>query len=725
VTGTSAGSPTTRPPGAGADAGDPPGHSAGAFHDLARYLGLPQVSALRMSPDGSRLVASVSLPHSDGTRSVTSLWEVDPGGRRPARRLTSSPDGESFAAFGPDGSVLFTSRRPDPQGRPGKGSDDRPATLWVLPHVGEAVPLAARAGGFGTVAVARRAPVIVALADTLPESQGEAEDDERRTRRSDAKVTAVLHDSYPVRYWDEDLGPGAPRLLVARLPEPHPLDEAPLPGDGAARPAVLEWLALTGHEGHRLRRADLDVTDDGGTVVTTWQVAEPGGSWRSAVVAVDVATGARRTLLDDPRREFGRPRVSPDARWVAVVVEDRPTSGEPPDVQVGIVPLGAPDGGAPGDGGDGLRLLAPGWDRWPGAPVWLPDGSGLLVAADDEGRRPVFRLDLDGGVTRLTGDDGAYADVHVPPDGERVFALRSTVAAPPHPVWFDPATPGQDPAVLPGPVGPVDVPGRLTEVHATGTDGTPVRGWLCLPDETPDAPGAPLVLWLHGGPLSSWTDWSWRWCPWLLTARGYAVVVPDFALSTGYGRDFVRRGWGAWGGHPATDALAVADAAARVRGVAADRQAVMGGSFGGYLTNWLLGRTDRFAAAVTHASLYALDQFGATTDAAHYWRRELTPEMEREHSPHRHIDAWRTPTLVVHGDDDHRVPIGEALRLWWDLANRHQREDGTMTHRFLYFPDEHHWVTSPPHVRVWYETVLAFLDHHVRGLPWRAPELLR
>jgi dipeptidyl aminopeptidase/acylaminoacyl peptidase len=233
------------------------------------------------------------------------------------------------------------------------------------------------------------------------------------------------------------------------------------------------------------------------------------------------------------------------------------------------------------------------------------------------------------------------------------------------------------------------------------------------------------VLWLHGGPLSSWNDWSWRWCPWLLTAQGYAVVIPDFALSTGYGRDFVRRGWGAWGDRPYTDALAVADAAAAVPGVDGRRQAVMGGSFGGYLTNWVLGHTDRFAAAVTHASLYALDQFGGTTDAAHYWRRELTPEMEQAHSPHRHVDAWRTPTLVIHGDDDHRVPIGEALRLWWDLAARHQGEDGTMPHRFLYFPDEHHWVMSPQHAQVWYRTVLAFLDHHVRGLPWRAPEHLR
>jgi dipeptidyl aminopeptidase/acylaminoacyl peptidase len=171
--------------------------------------------------------------------------------------------------------------------------------------------------------------------------------------------------------------------------------------------------------------------------------------------------------------------------------------------------------------------------------------------------------------------------------------------------------------------------------------------------------------------------------------------------------------------------MAVTEAAAAHPAVDGSRAAVMGGSFGGYLTNWVLGRSERFRAAVTHAGLYALDQFGPTTDTAHYWRRELTPEMERQNSPHLHIDRWRTPTLVIHGDRDYRVPVGEALRLWWDLADRHQDEDGTLPHRFLYFPDENHWILKPQHVEVWYDTVLAFLDHHVLGREWRTPEVLR
>ena len=175
------------------------------------------------------------------------------------------------------------------------------------------------------------------------------------------------------------------------------------------------------------------------------------------------------------------------------------------------------------------------------------------------------------------------------------------------------------------------------------------------------------MLWVHGGPLGSWNAWHWRWNPWLLVAQGYAVLLPDPALSTGYGQDFIQRGWGAWGFAPYTDLMAATDAACAHPGVDETRTAAMGGSFGGYMANWIAGHTDRFDAIVTHASLWALDQFGPTTDGAYWWAREMTPEMAERNSPHRFVGQIRTPMLVIHGDKDYRVPIGEALRLWYEL----------------------------------------------------------
>jgi dipeptidyl aminopeptidase/acylaminoacyl peptidase len=417
-------------------------------------------------------------------------------------------------------------------------------------------------------------------------------------------------------------------------------------------------------------------------------------------------------LLDDGTSDWGDPRVSPDGTQVAVLVERRSTPQEPVDQRLMVLPL---------DGSGEARDVAPGWDRWVTEHRWSPDGTALLVTADEQGARPVFRVELSSGeVTRLTGDRGHYTDLAVSPDGAHVYALRDAVDAAPAPVRLDARATDQEPVRLQGPASAPAPPGALEEVTATAADGTPLRSWLVLPEgEGPH----PLLLWVHGGPIGSWNGWSWRWNPHLMAARGYAVLLPDPALSTGYGRQMVRRGWGRWGDEPFTDLMALTDAALEHVAVDAERTAAMGGSFGGYMANWIAGHTERFRAIVTHASLWDLDQFGPTTDAAYYWTREMTPEMAHEHSPSHYADAITSPLLVIHGDKDYRVPIGEGLRLWWDLCARAE-EPEAMPHRFLYFPQENHWVLTPQHAKIWYETVHAFLAVHVLGEPWVTPELL-
>jgi dipeptidyl aminopeptidase/acylaminoacyl peptidase len=165
--------------------------------------------------------------------------------------------------------------------------------------------------------------------------------------------------------------------------------------------------------------------------------------------------------------------------------------------------------------------------------------------------------------------------------------------------------------------------------------------------------------------------------------------------------------------------MTITDAAAARPDIDETRMAAMGGSYGGYMANWVAGHTDRFRAIVTHASLWQMDQMGSTTDGAYEWVREMTPEKAVENSPHRFADEVRTPMLVIHGDKDYRVPIGQALTLWWDLTSRN-----VSGHKFLYFPDEGHWILQPGHVKVWYGTVLAFLAHHLLGEEWQPPEVL-
>ncbi|MDT0302989.1 S9 family peptidase [Streptomonospora wellingtoniae] len=673
------------------------------WYDPEEYAGLRRVSGLVLSPDGTRLIAPVSELKPDGTAFTTALWEIDPAGEAEPRRLTRSAAGEGNPAFLPDGSLLFTSARPDPDSTE---SADAPA-LWLLPaDGGEARCVARHPGGFGALAVARDAGTVAYTSEVLPGAADADADTRARKARKDAGVSAILHESSPVRSWDRDLGPALPRLFTA----------APPTGDGAG---LGEPADLTPEPGAALFGQAPDITPDGGTVVTGWTVPAGRGVQREQLVALDAVGGERRVLAAEPGYDFGAPAVSPDGRHVAAV---RDYDGEPGphgatrESTLWLVDLAT---------GEGRDLLV-GHDLWPREHVWAPDSSAVLFTADHQGRCPVFRVETaTGELTRLTSDDGTYTRLNPARAGGALYALRDSWDEPPTPVRIGGASDagGGRPVRLRSPEAPLEVPGTLTEVESEADDGTRVRAWLVLPAGASSASPAPLVLWVHGGPYMSFNGWSWRWNPWLLAARGYAVLLPDPALSTGYGPEMRRRARASWGERTFADLMAITDAAAARADVDGTRTAAMGGSFGGYMANWIAGHTDRFAAVVTHASLWSLDSFAGTTDYPAAWTAEFGdpmehPERYRAASPHSSADRIRTPMLVIHGDKDYRVPIGEGLRLWWDLVSRE------VDAKFLYFPDENHWVLTPGNSRIWYQTVLAFLDHHVLGKEWERPALL-
>ena len=672
------------------------------FASLTDFVAIPRLGALALSADGARLAVSVQTLDPEKKKWQSALWEVDPAGGRPARRLTRSAPGESSPVWAPDGSLLFTSARPDPGAT--ENGEPRPA-LWSLPaEGGEARLVLSRPGGIASVTVAADSGDVVVAAATMPGGSAPETDEERRKKRKDAGVSAILHESYPIRHWDHDLGPAFPHLFWA----------GQLPPEESADTASVVLRDLTPDAGPPSGAGeDFALSPDGGRLVRSEDVSDGPAGRRTRLVLTDTADGQSRVLVDDPFADVYHPRFSPDGATVVCVRESLSSYAEPPDYTLLLVDV------AEGS----VAELTPDFDRWPSAPQFSADGSAVLFLADDDGRHAVFRVPVAGGdPVRLTGD-GAYSDLNVARDGSALYALRSAPDSPPVPVRLDPEAPRQEPPALASPGALEHLPGTVHEIRATAADGARVQSWLVLPEGACADSPAPLLLWIHGGPLMSWNSWSWRWCPWVMVARGYAVLLPNPALSQGFGLDFVRRGWGEWGGAPYTDLIAAVDAAVERSDVDGDRTAAMGGSFGGYMANWVATQTDRFRAIVTHASLWDLDSFIGTTDAAYYWEKEwgdpLTePKRYEQNSPHRYADAIRTPMLVIHGDKDYRVPIGEGLRLWYDLQKR------GVPSKFLYFPDENHWVLTPGNSIVWYETVLAFLAEHVLGEEWQRPELL-
>jgi dipeptidyl aminopeptidase/acylaminoacyl peptidase len=697
-------------------------HGPTPFHDLTDYVAIPRLGSLRLAPDGSWLAAAVQTLSADGKKYLTSLWRIDPDAG-PARRLTRSAEGEGGPRFRPDGSLVFTSRRPDPGQAPGPdGGPAGGAALWLLPAGGgEARAVVTLPGGVSGAEVAAGAGTVVVSSPVLPGAQAgpdestAADDARRRQQRSDAGVTAILHESAPVRYWDHDLGPDQPRLFAV---EEAGLDEPA----AAARAGAAGTRDLTPEPGRALDEESFGLTPDGASVLTGWWQWHPAGESHAELVLIDVASGQRQVLLSVPEYNFESPLVSPDGRLVVCHRERQGTAELPPDVTLVVLGLSGP--GEAGEAGEAGRDLLPGLDRWPAEAAWSPDSRAVYFTADDSGRRPVFRVDVQTSeVTQLTGDDGVYTDLNPAPDGRHLYALRSAVDSPPAPVRIDLDADMAVPVSLAAPGVPLSLPGRVEEVEAAADDGQIVRSWLVLPDGASAEQPAPLLLWVHGGPMSSWNGWSWRWNPWLMAARGYAVLLPDPALSTGYGQQFIARGYHSWGDRPLADIMAATEPVRARPDIDADRVGMMGGSYGGYMANWIAGHTDRFKAIVSHAGLWALDQMFGTTDHPMFWRPQFgdpltQPEMYEANSPHRHIELINTPMLVIHGNKDYRVPVSEGLRLWWDLSRY------GLDARFLYFPDENHWILTPGNARIWYETVLAFLAQHVLGQPWQRPALL-
>jgi dipeptidyl aminopeptidase/acylaminoacyl peptidase len=706
------------------------------FHDLNDYLTIPRVGGLRLAPDRTWLAASVQTLSPDRKKYLTSIWRIpvsaETGAGGPARRLTRSAEGEGSPRFLPDGSLLFTSRRPDPDAS--KKPEEATSALWLLPPGGgEARAIVTLPGGVSAVETAAGAGTVIISApvlsaagtsngksaegDETPVAGTAADDEKLRKERKDAGVTAILHETVPVRYWDHDLGPDDLRLFAVTVPPEGAGIQGEAGGEAAGNAddsprASRNVRDLTPDAGRALLNQSFAVSPDGTLVATGWWQWRGTVQSHSELVLIDVATGKRTTLVSDPEFDYEDPRFSPDGRFIVAERSTHHTPEKAHDSTLVTLPV-------QGNGGTTVTDLVPDLDRWPGGQEWGPGGDEVFFTADEGGRRPLFRATTSGDVKRLTPDNGYYSDLNV--DGGVVYALRMAIDEPFTPVRVDTSTGAFE--RLPAPGQRPELPGTVTEVSAEADDGHPIRAWLVLPEGAAADSKAPMLLWVHGGPMMSWNNWSWRWNPWLMAARGYAVLLPDPALSTGYGQDFVQRGHHSWGDRPYRDIMAVTDAAVARADIDETKTAMMGGSYGGYMANWIAGHTGRFKAIVSHAGLWTLDQMFGTTDSPQFWRPQFgdpltQPEMYERNSPHHHIGDITTPMLVIHGNKDYRVPFGEALRLWWDL-NRHD-----VPAKFLYFPDENHWILAPGNARVWYETVEAFLAHHVLGQPWRRPDLV-
>jgi dipeptidyl aminopeptidase/acylaminoacyl peptidase len=252
------------------------------------------------------------------------------------------------------------------------------------------------------------------------------------------------------------------------------------------------------------------------------------------------------------------------------------------------------------------------------------------------------------------------------------------------------------------------------EFWVESADKVSVHSFLLKPHGFRQGQKYPVLFLIHGGPQGAFgEEWGYRWNAQVFAAAGYVVVMPNFRGSTSYGQKFTDDINADWGGKPFDDIMAVADHVAKLPYVDAERMAAAGGSYGGYMVNWLLGHTQRFKALVSHAGVFDLRSMFGETEELWFPLWDLrgapwdNPELYARLSPSFYAKEFRTPTLVFHGELDFRVPYGQGLQLFTALQMQ------KVPSKLVVFPDEGHWILKPQNTVLWYKTFLEWLDEWV------------
>jgi dipeptidyl aminopeptidase/acylaminoacyl peptidase len=454
-------------------------------------------------------------------------------------------------------------------------------------------------------------------------------------------------------------------------------------------------------------RADYAISPDGRQVAFSVRALPVGEPWSTHfdIYTVAAGGGTARNWTADNAAWNGQPAFSPDGAWLAYVATDRP--GFEAD-RFHLMLLNLQTGMK--------RPLTQNWDRSIESFAWSHDGKTLFATTDHLGQRPLWAIDANTGRAAAITGDGHVEDFSVGP--KQVFYALSNLANPAelYAVGFA----GGKPHALTHLNQPVLAQRQLGEYEQfsfAGWNNDNVFGYVVKPANFKPNQKYPVAFIVHGGPESSLANvWHWRWNAQSIAGAGYGVVLIDFHGSTGYGQAFTDSINGDWGGKPLEDLkLGLSAALKQYPWLDGDRACALGGSFGGYMINWIAGQwPDRFKCLVTHDGTFDNRSMYYSTEELWFpeWENGgpeyLNPASYAKHNPVDYVAQWKTPTLVIHGRLDYRVPYEQGLAVFTALQRR------GVPSELLYFPDENHWVLKPSNSIQWYETVLAWLNRWTR-----------
>jgi dipeptidyl aminopeptidase/acylaminoacyl peptidase len=643
------------------------------------FFGTGRLADPQWSPDG-KLIAFVITDYSlETNKGDSDIYIISSKGGE-VRRLTHSEGRDNQPRFSPDGKWLaFTSAR------------SGESQIWLLPlEGGEAKQLTALSTGASSPQWTPDGSRIVFVSRVYPECDDDECNEKRIKEEEDSEVKAKVIDELFYTHWDHWRDDRRRHVFVTPVDGGTQLDLTPYEHESPT-------IALGSG-------SDVAVSPDGMEVCVAVNT-DKNLAWSidNNLFVVPITGGAWRRITDNPAND-NQPVYSPNGKYIAYRAMSRP--GFEAD-RYRLVVYDRKNG-KPIDLSD---KLAEELDRSVGSIAWSPDSKRIYVQCADNGYASIYRVDVKNAKVKKLTNEMYTSSLAVSPDGKKLAFLRQS-ATMPYELYVSKDN-GDDARNI-SRVNDKRLEGvEMNPVEAfyfEGAQGDQVQGWLLKPPGFDPDTKYPLVFLVHGGPQGAFSDiFHYRWNYQMFAAPGYVVVTVNPRGSTGFGQEFTDQISGDWGGKVYEDLMKGIDYVLEAYPFIDDeRMASAGASYGGYMMNWFAGHTNRFKCLVNHDGVYNLESmYGATEELwfpewEFYGTPWTNPDMYAKWSPHKYaakFGEYKTPMLIVHSANDLRVPLTEGMQAFTAM----QRQG--VPSRFLYFPDESHFVLKPLNAQLWWKTV--------------------
>ena len=648
-------------------------------------LKVRRVSDPQLSPKSDQVAFTITDVDKLANKSTTQIYLVPIGGGE-MRQLTNDEHSSSSPRWSPDGEKLaFISAR------------DGESQIWTIDvSSGALKKITSISTGAGDPIWSPDGKWLAFASDVYPECKDDACNQRRAEEVAQNKVKAHVAERLLYRHWKSWKEGMRSHVFVVSSAGGEARDLTP--GDYDAPPFSLGGMtdyAFSPDSKDLAYVSNHDKVEATSTNADIWLVSVRGGTARNITAANHGYDGS--------------PRFSPDGKYIAY--RSQVTPGYESD-RFRLMLLDHKTGRA--------HSITDTLDSNVDEFTFTADSKRIFLGAEARGRGAVYSLSVNGGPLQKILGEGANGDINVTPDGRTLVFSHSSMTRPNE--IFTSAADGGAPIPLTKAndalISAFDLK-AAEEVTWAGAMGAKVAGWIVKPANFNPRKKYPLAVLIHGGPQGAWLDnWGYRWNPQVFANAGYVVFMPNPRGSTGYGQQFVAEISGDWGGKVFIDIKNGVAQTAALPYVDKNRIGGAGASYGGYMIDWIEGHNNdprfQFKVLVSHDGVYNLTSMYGATEELWFtdWEFKGTPwtnkPMYERWSPHNFVANFKTPILIITNGLDFRVPEGQGLEMFTAVQRM------GVESKLVDFPDEGHWVGKPANSAFWYNTVIGWLDKHLK-----------